>query len=103
MALDFEDDILPETVGLRLCKIVGDDVLRISEDVMFTKGRPAVMTTLNRASISGHVGGSIDSSTNFWADQLNNDGDGIGEVRLDRNSWNSLKSKWMRCKMLPVG
>jgi len=99
MALPFEQDILPETVGLRLCKIVGDDDLRMAEGVIFTKGRPAVLTTLNRANISGHVGGGIDKSTDFWADQLNSDGDHIGEIRLDRDSWNILKNHWMRCKM----
>lgn len=102
MSLEFEDDILPETVGLRLCKVVGDDVLRISEDVSFINGRTAVLTTLNRAHISGHVGGGIDKTTNFWADQLDEQGDSIGEIRLDRGSWNSLKSKWMKCKLLPA-
>jgi len=102
MALEFANDILPETVGLRLCKVVGDDVLRISEDIKFTGGRSAVLTTLNRAHVSGHVGGAIDTSTNFWADQLNEQGDNIGEIRLDRGSWNSLKTKWMKCKMLPA-
>lgn len=98
MTLPFERDILPETVGLRLCKVVGDD-LRISEDVIFERGRAAVMTTLNRASLSGHVGGGIDHTTGFWADQLDANRDHVGEIRLDRGSWNILKTKWMRCRM----
>ena len=100
MTLPFDKDILPETSGLRLCKVVDNDVLKISEDVIFSNGRVAVLTTLNRASISGHVGGTIDRETPFWADQLDENGDHIGEVRLCRKSWNSLKNKWMKCKML---
>lgn len=100
MALrDFEKEVLPETVGLRLCKIVGDDDLRLAEAVHFAGGRPAVLTVLNRASICGHVGGPMDRDTNFWADQMNSNGDLIGEIRLDRESWNSLKNHWMRCRM----
>lgn len=100
MGLPFEGDILPDTVGLRLCKIVGTDDLRIYETVIFTSGRVGVLTTLNRASIGGHVGGPIDRDTGFWADQIDQNGDAIGEIRLDRDSWNSLKNYWMRCKMV---
>ena len=96
----FEGDILPETSGLRLCKIVGDDDLRICEPVVFANGRQAVLTTLGRASLAGHVGGGIDRTTDFWADQIDANGSSIGEVRLDRRSWNSLKNRWMRCKMV---
>ena len=100
MALPFESDVLRETAGLRLCKIVGADDLRISEEVIFERGRSAVLVALNRASLSGHVGGGIDRTTDFWADQLDANGDSVGEIRLDRHSWNALKNKWMRCKML---
>lgn len=99
MTLPFENDILPETVGLRLCKMVGND-LRLAEPVCFAGGRQAVLTTLSRARVAGHVGGEIDRTTDYWADQMNQDGDHIGEIRLDRGSWNSLKNHWMRCKML---
>lgn len=101
MALEFDNDVPQETSGLMLCKVVGDDDLRISEAVTFERGRPAVMTALNRASISGHVGGGIDNATRFWADLLNADGDSIGEIRLNRESWNALKTRWMRCNMQP--
>lgn len=99
MALEFENDVPPEAAGLMLCKIVGSDSLRIAEAVTFEHGRTAVMATLNRASISGHVGGGIDNETRFWADLLDADGDTLGEIRLDRGSWNALKTRWMRCSM----
>lgn len=103
MAYAFDSDILPETCGLRLCKIGAGDNLRMAEDVVFAAGRPAVLTTLARARLAGHVGGGIDRTTDFWADQLDRNGDHIGEIRLDRGSWNSLKNRWMRCKMLTEG
>lgn len=99
MTLVFEKDVPTEAAGLMLCKIVGEDDLRISEVVTFASGRPAVITTLNRANLAGHVGGGIDSESRYWADLVNSDGDTIGEVRLDRESWNSLKKHWMPCKM----
>ena len=99
MTLSFEAEVLPETAGLRLCKVVGKDDLRISEPVIFARGRVAVLITLNRASISGQVGGPIGRDSSFWADQLDVNGDLIGEIGLDRKSWNSLKNRWMRCAM----
>lgn len=100
MTLPFESDILPETVGLMLCKVAKEE-LRIAEEIIFTRGRPAVLTVLNRASLSGHVGGSINQNTDYWADQIDVHGDTVGEIRLDRDSWNSLKNHWMRCRMQP--
>ncbi len=99
MPLPFENDVQPETVGLALCKIVGKE-LRLAEGVLFTNGRAGVLTTLQRANLSGHVGGSIDETTSHWADQLDANGDIVGEIRLDRESWNMLKNRWMRCSML---
>lgn len=99
MTLNFEADVPPEATGLMLCKIVGRDSLRIAEAVTFERGRVSIITTLNRASISGHVGGGIDEETRYWADLLDKNGDGIGEIRLDRGSWRALKTRWMRCKM----
>lgn len=96
--MNLDDQIPQDATGLRLCKMVGDD-LRTSEGVRFTEGRAAVFTVLNRASVSGHVGGEIDSTTNWWADFLNSEGDGVAEIRLDRHSWNALKNQWMKCKM----
>ncbi|MGH0003518.1 hypothetical protein ACQU0X_25870 [Pseudovibrio ascidiaceicola] len=103
--IDFEKDILPGTVGLRLCKIANDgkpnEELKLSESIKFSNGRPSVITTLQRAQLAGHVGGSIDKTTVYWADQLDHNGDHIGEIRLDKDSWGRLKNKWMKCKMLP--
>jgi len=99
MVLAFESDVPPEVTGLMLCKVVGDDCLRIAEGVQFENGRAAVMTVLNRANICGHVGGCINRSTRFWADLLDVDGNTVGEIQLSRGSWNSLKKHWIRCKM----
>ena len=44
MVLAFESDVPPEVTGLMLCKVVGDDCLRIAEGVQFENGRAAVMT-----------------------------------------------------------
>lgn len=99
MPSDIDNQILPGTVGLRLCRIEGEDTLRLAEPVAFERGRPAVITTLARASISGHVGGGIDESSRYWADQMDAGGNSIGEIRLDRNSWNALKNRWMTCRM----
>lgn len=86
-----------EAVGLRLCKMVGED-LRLAEPVVFERGRPAVQVVLQRAAISGQVG-PLGETGDFWADVLNADGDWIETVALDRGSWNILKNHWMRCRM----
>lgn len=102
MGLAFDKDILADAVGLRLCKMVGSR-LRLAEPVAFAKGRSAVISTLNRAAVCGHVGGGIDADTEFWADQLDENGDSIGEIRLDRGSWNALKNRWMKSAMVAEG
>src|SRR5690348_3987750 len=87
-----------DACGLRLCKIVGDD-LRLCEAVKFTRGRAAVDTVLRRAAISGDV--EIEPSgelLDFFADVLDENGDMVGNVALDRRSFNALKNHWMRCK-----
>ena len=99
MALAFDADILADTVGLQLCKMVGTR-LRLADPVAFANGRSAVLSTLNRAVVCGHVGGGIDGDTEFWADQLDENGDSIGEIRLDRGSWNALKNRWMKSAMV---
>jgi hypothetical protein len=100
---DFKDDVLPDAVGLRLCKVTGKgaaEQLRVSEAARFVGGRAGLLTTLMRAKMHGHVGGGIDRTTDFWADQMDESGDTIGEIRLDRESWNALKNKWMRVRMV---
>lgn len=90
-------DKLPEdAVGLRLCKMFGEE-LRLCEGVMFTKGRPAVNTVLRRAALAGRV--EVDGELlDHWADVLNTKGDWSVIVALDADSFRSLKGHWMRCK-----
>jgi len=78
--------------------MVGED-LRLGELVIFTGGRSAVITTLTRAAISGHVGGQPEANTDWWADIMDREGSMVDTIRLDRGSWNALKNRWMRCKM----
>lgn len=90
--------VVPDNaIGLRLCKVVKGK-LHMSEDVMFTEGRSSVNTVLRRAAVSGKVG-PIGETGDFWADFLE-DGYGWSEtIALDRRAWNSLKNKWMPCRM----
>lgn len=90
-------NIPKEAKGLRLCKMVGDQ-LHLSEPVIFTRGAKAVETILRRAAISGKVG-PIGETGDYWADILTDPNNWIDTVALDRESWNSLKNHWMRCKM----
>lgn len=92
-------NIPKEAKGLRLCKMVGDQ-LRLSEPVIFARGAKAVETTLRRAAISGKVG-PVGETGDYWADILTDPGTWVDTVALDRKSWNSLKNHWMRCKMEP--
>ena len=92
--------LVPNTaVGLRLCKIVGERLV-CCEDVVFERGAPAVDIVLRRASISGKVG-PIGETGDYWADFLSADGDWFDTIALSREAWNSLKGKWMRCKVAP--
>ena len=97
---EWSEEIPRSSSGLRLCK-VARGALFISDDVVFAGGRPAVLRTLTLAAISGHVGGPIGPETNFWADVLAANGDHLSEIKLNRLSWNALKNKWMRCRLLP--
>lgn len=87
----------PNAVGLRLCKMAGDDLV-LCESVRFLDGAPAVDTALRRAAISGPVG-PIGETGDQWADILNNDGDWFDTIALSRSAWNALKNRWMRCKI----
>lgn len=90
---------LPEwATGLRLCKIVNGD-LHMSEEVQFLHGWSGVDTVLRRAAISGVVG-PLGETGDFWADLLNSNGDWDETIALDRDAWNSLKNRWMRCRMV---
>lgn len=90
-----------DAVGLRLCKMRGDELV-LCEPVLFEKGRAAVHTTLRRAQICGRIG-PIGETGDFWADFLNESGDWSETIALSRDAWNSLKNRWMRCKMDSAG
>lgn len=93
-------NIPADAVGLRLCKAKGDDDIVCCEPIRFAQGRSAVNTVLRRAAISGKVG-PIGETGDFWADFLNEDGDWTETVALDREAWNALKNRWMRCRVEP--
>jgi hypothetical protein len=93
---------LPETaVGLRLCKIKSNDELVLCEPVQFVGGYDAVHTVLRRAAISGTVG-PVGEAGDYFADIMDENGDMIETIALSRNSWNSLKNHWMRCRIDPL-
>lgn len=85
-------------VGLRLARIDSQQRLSLCEAVRFRDGRKAVDTTLRRAAMSGRVeiNGEI---KNHFADVLDDNGDIIETVALDRLSYAALKNHWMRCKV----
>lgn len=87
-----------EAVGLRLARINSQERLILCEAIRFNDGYAAIDTILRRATISGRVeiGGKIE---NHFVDVLNNNGDIIETVALDRRSYASLKNRWMRCKV----
>jgi hypothetical protein len=89
-------------VGLRLIRYDKAGRSHFSEPVVFKAGRPAVLTTLNRAALSGRVeieGGIIDHQ----ADVLTSaDGEWDQVVALDAASYRALKRHWMRCKTVAV-
>jgi hypothetical protein len=86
-----------EAVGLKLFRIVGDDLIAC-EAVRFTDGKAAVVTVLLRAAISGRVeiGGEI---ADHFADILDDDQSMIETVALDAKSYGALKNHWMRCRL----
>jgi len=93
----FDFDLVPqEAVGLRLCKMFGDE-LRICKPVIFTRGRDAVVTVLNRAQVAGDIG-PVGKTGSFWADFMSDECTWTETVALSREAWNALKNHWMRCK-----
>lgn len=87
----------PGTVGLRLCKIAGDDIV-MCEKVRFARGRVGADTALRRAAICGSVG-PLGEAGDFWADILEEGGDWSETVALSREAWNALKNRILRCKV----
>lgn len=87
-----------DAVGLRLARIDSRERLILCESIRFTAGFSAVETTLRRAAISGRVevSGEI---RNHFADALDDNGDIVETVALDRRSYSALKNHWMRCRV----
>lgn len=90
-------DIPEAATGLRLCKMVGDELV-LAEEVQFPGGLASVDVTLRRAAISGQVG-PVGETGDWWADIFDAKGDMIETIALDRRSWNALKNRWMRCRI----
>lgn len=90
--------IPPEAVGLRLARIDRKEQLILCERIRFTEGFSGAEIVLRRAAISGivEVGGDI---VNHFADVLDDGGDIIETVALDKGSYSALKNRWMRCKV----
>ena len=84
-------------VGLRLCKIIGGELV-MCEPVIFSDGRNAVALCLRRAQISGSIG-PIGETGEFWADFMDMNCDWQETIALSRGSWNALKRRWMRCRI----
>lgn len=88
----------PSSVGLRLARINSQEELFLCEAVLFVAGLAGVETTLRRAAISGRV--EVDGHIeNHFADVLDDNGDMVETVALDRHSYSALKNRWMRCKV----
>jgi len=93
-------DLHEKAIGLRLCRMLKGDRLSMCENVVFTNGRPAVETILNRARLSGRVEIEGDLK-DHWADVLiDSDGTWDQSVALDAGSYRALKNHWMRCKVV---
>ncbi|SEG56126.1 hypothetical protein SAMN05421819_3546 [Bryocella elongata] len=91
-------EMLPaNAVGLRLARIAGDELI-LCESIRFGAGRAGVLTVLTRASISGlvEVNGELQS---HFVDVLDESGDIVETVALDRFSYKALKGQWMRCRV----
>lgn len=94
---------LPKSAaGLRLARITRKEELILCEAMRFDGGWAAVDTVLRRANVSGRVevGGKI---ADHFADVLDDKGDIVETVSLDRASYHALKTKWMRCKVERFG
>lgn len=96
------DRLHPDAKGLRLYKHVGERLVAC-ELVMFVDGFPAVNTILRRAAIAGLVQVEpFDAPNDYFADVYTSENDWEQTVLLDRYSYRSLKTHWMRCKLEPA-
>lgn len=85
------------TVGLRLCKVAGDDLV-MCESIHFGRGRVGATMALRRAAISGAVG-PLGETGDYWADVLEDGEDWTDTVALSREAWNALKNRILRCRI----
>jgi hypothetical protein len=94
------DAIHPDAMGLRIYKHKADELIAC-EQVMFVRGRGAVLVTLLRASLSGGniVIGEDSFPMDYFADVYSDPWTCVQTIGLDRISYGSLKTKWMRCKL----
>ena len=90
----------PKACGIRLYRHSVKDELIACELVMFTGGAAAINTVLRRAALSGTVKiEPFDDPMDYFADIYVDETTLTQSVCLDRRSYNSLKTRWMRCKL----
>lgn len=94
-------EVCADACGLRLIRYTKTRA-HFCEMVVFKGGRPAVVTTLNRAALSGRV--EVEGQIgDYQADVLTEGGNSWEQVvALDAKSYRSLKNHWMRCRVIAV-
>ena len=100
MAVSNLDNLDPNACGLKLHRHDKRGELISCELIMFSAGYDAVNTVLRRAAISGAVKCEpFEDSMDYFADVFVSEDEWTQTVALDRNSYASLKNRWMRCKV----
>ena len=96
------NNLHPDAIGLCLHKHNAKDELLACELVTFTRGRPALITTLTRAALSGRVVVEpFDSALmDFFADVYISEDEWVQSILLDKDSYRALKNRWMRCNLV---
>jgi hypothetical protein len=89
-------NIPASALAVRLHRVAKGEQLVACKAVRFAGGAAAIATTFLRAEISGRadIGGKVED---HFADLLDERGDLIETVALDRGSYGALKYRWMRC------
>lgn len=94
------DNLLPNAIGLKLYKHGAGDKLIACELVIFKEGASAINTTLRRAALAGTVKVEpFDEPNDYFADVYTDEHTWEQTVLLDKDSYRSLKTKWMRCNI----
>lgn len=86
-------DIIDKTaVGIRLCWVNKKEELLLFDTVYFKGKHAGVCRELSICSISGSldVGAKLET---YFADIINDDGDIVNNVALDRGSFRTLKNR----------